>query len=227
MDPAFLDWALADFSGYVAADELSDGPFCILSAVENRGDKRLLSAVLDHDPTHEDIRAFLGRLQTALVARGLPLCGVTTDGSALSPEPLKEVCGKVRHHICPLHIVAAVVQAGGGGGQRPQGSGSPPTPTAQRAPKHAGGKAGGPPQKTAGSPTRRIVHLALSLRPTAPEHHRTHDPVARQPWVAPVTRAPGSHGTGIGVMRPALSDSDRSGHTGHTAAAASAVPTVR
>jgi hypothetical protein len=26
---------------------------------------------LDHDPTHDDIRAFLGRLHTALVARDL------------------------------------------------------------------------------------------------------------------------------------------------------------
>src|SRR5437867_5887727 len=34
MDTDFLDWALADFSGYVAADELYDGPFCILSAVD-------------------------------------------------------------------------------------------------------------------------------------------------------------------------------------------------
>ena len=29
MDTDFLDWALTDFSGYVAADELYDGPFCI------------------------------------------------------------------------------------------------------------------------------------------------------------------------------------------------------
>ena len=29
MDSEFLDWALADFSGYVAADELYHGPFCI------------------------------------------------------------------------------------------------------------------------------------------------------------------------------------------------------
>jgi hypothetical protein len=43
MDPDFLDWALADFSGYVAADELYDGPFCILSAVDNRRYKRILS----------------------------------------------------------------------------------------------------------------------------------------------------------------------------------------
>jgi Transposase len=111
MDTDFLDWALADFSGYVAADELYDGPFCILSAVDNRCYKRLLYEVLEHDPTHEDIRAFLGRLKTALVARGLTLYGVTTDGSALYPEPLREVFGKVRHQICQFHIVAEVVKA--------------------------------------------------------------------------------------------------------------------
>jgi len=111
MDTDFLDWALADFSGYVAADELYDGPFCILSAVDNRRYKRILYDVLDHDPTHDDIQAFLGRLKTALVVRGLTLCGVTTDGSALYPAPLKEVFGKVRHQICQFHIVAEVVQA--------------------------------------------------------------------------------------------------------------------
>ena len=46
MDTDFLDWALADFSGYVAADELYDGPFCILSAVDNRRYKRILYDVL-------------------------------------------------------------------------------------------------------------------------------------------------------------------------------------
>src|SRR4029434_11038641 len=111
MDSDFLDWALADFSGYVAADERYDGPFCMLSAVDNRRYKRLLYDVLEHDPTHEDIRAFLGRLHTALVTRGLTLCGVTTDGSALYPAPLREGRGKARLHICALHIVAEVVKA--------------------------------------------------------------------------------------------------------------------
>jgi hypothetical protein len=83
MDTEFLDWALADFSGYVAADEVYDGPFCILSVVDNRRYKRILYEVLDHDPTHDDIRAFLKRLHTALQARHLALLGVTTDGSAL------------------------------------------------------------------------------------------------------------------------------------------------
>src|SRR5499427_4587088 len=112
LDPDFLDWALADFSGYVAADELYDGPFCMLSAVDNRRYKRLLYAVLDHDPTHEDIRAFLGRLKTALSARALTLLGVTTDGSALYPEPLLEVFGDVPHQICTFHIMAEVGKAG-------------------------------------------------------------------------------------------------------------------
>ena len=86
MDTDFLDWALADFSGSVAADELYDGPFCMLSAVDNRRYKRILSDVLDHDPTHDDIRAFLGRLHTALRARDLTLCGLTTAGSIPPPS---------------------------------------------------------------------------------------------------------------------------------------------
>ena len=90
----FLDWALADFSGYVAVDELYDGPCCILSAVDNRCYKRLLYDVLDHAPTHDDIRAFLGRLKTALAARDLTLRGITTDGSASIPSPsLRSLAG--------------------------------------------------------------------------------------------------------------------------------------
>src|SRR6516165_8960841 len=111
LDPDFLNWALADFSGYVAADELYDGPFCILSAVDNRCYKRILYEVLDHDPTHADIRAFLERLKTALTARDLTLCGVTTDGSALYPAPLREVFGQVRHQICTFHILAEIGKA--------------------------------------------------------------------------------------------------------------------
>jgi len=111
MDTDFLDWALAAFSGYVAADELYDGPFCILSVVDNRCYKRILYDVLDHDPTHDDIRAFLRRLHTVLSARNLPLLGITTDGSALYPAPLAEVFGDVPHQICTFHIMAEISKA--------------------------------------------------------------------------------------------------------------------
>ena len=143
MDTDFLDWALADFSGYVAADELYDGPFCMLSAVDNRCSKRILYDVLDHDPTHDDIRTFLRRLHTALSARDLTLLGVTTDGSALYPTPLVEVCGEVPHQICPFHIVAEVGKAVLGAvasarkalaaKQPTLGKGRPSTPAAKQA----------------------------------------------------------------------------------------------
>jgi len=111
MDTDCLDWALADFAGYVAADELYDGPFCMLSAVEKHCDKRLLYDVLDHDPTHDDIRAFLRRWHMALSARALTLVGITTDGAALSPAPLAEICSGVPHQTCAFHVLADVVKA--------------------------------------------------------------------------------------------------------------------
>ena len=95
----------------MAADELYDGPFCILSAVDNRCYKRILYDVLDHDPTHDDIRTFLRRLKTALQARNLTLLGVTTDGSSLYPEPLAEVFDDVPHQVCEFHVVKEVVKA--------------------------------------------------------------------------------------------------------------------
>src|SRR2546430_1828386 len=110
MDGPFLDWALEAFSGYVAADELYEGPSCVLSAVDNRHYKRMLSQVLDHDPNHDDIKAFLGRLQEALDARDLALKGITTDGSVLYPEPIRTVFGEVAHQICPFHVLRELTQ---------------------------------------------------------------------------------------------------------------------
>jgi hypothetical protein len=106
-----LDWALSDFSGFIAADELYDGPFCILSIVDNRTFKRLVYQVLDHDPTHADIKMFFGRFQTALEARGLFLKGITTDGSSLYPEPIATVFGDVPHQICTFHVLKEVTKA--------------------------------------------------------------------------------------------------------------------
>src|SRR5580704_17130570 len=107
----YLDWGLADFSGFIAADELYDGPFCVLSIVDNRTFKRLLYQVLDHDPDHQDITAFLHRLRMALRLRGLKLKGVTTDASPLYPEPLREVFGGVPHQICEFHILKELTKA--------------------------------------------------------------------------------------------------------------------
>src|SRR6266478_2631427 len=110
MNGAFLDWALEAFSGYVAADELYEGPYCVLSAVDNRQYKRVMYEVLDHDPTHDDIEAFLGRLKTALDERTLTLKGITTDGSALYPEPIRKVFGDVPHQLCTFHVIKELTQ---------------------------------------------------------------------------------------------------------------------
>jgi hypothetical protein len=108
---AYLDEALADFSGYITADELYDGPYCVLSIVDNRTFRRLIYEVLDHDPTHEDIRRFFNRFKAILEARGLILYGITTDASPLYPTPIADVFGDVNHQVCEFHTIAELTKA--------------------------------------------------------------------------------------------------------------------
>lgn len=105
LETDYLDWVLADFSGYLALDEMYDGPFCVLSAVDGPRQRRLLYEVLGHDPTHKDIRRFLRRLKAAIGARAGLVCGVTTDGSALYPDPLALILPGVPHQVCEFHIL--------------------------------------------------------------------------------------------------------------------------
>jgi hypothetical protein len=107
----YLDWALADFSGYIAADELYDGPYCVLSIVDNRTFKRIAYRVLDHDPTHDDIREFFTAFCDALQVRELTLQGITTDGSPLYPEPIAAIFPGVRHQLCKFHVIAEITKA--------------------------------------------------------------------------------------------------------------------
>jgi len=79
--------------------------------VDNRTFKRLIYEVLDHDPTHDDIRAFFRRFQKILEARGLTLAGITTDGSPLYPVPIADVFGRIPHQICEFHVLAELTQA--------------------------------------------------------------------------------------------------------------------
>ena len=107
----YLDDALSDFSGYIAADELYDGPYCVLSIVDNHRFKRLIYEVLDQNPTEEDITKFFTRFRDALKARGLSLEGVTTDGSPLYPTPISQVFGRVPHQVCQFHVIAEINKA--------------------------------------------------------------------------------------------------------------------
>jgi hypothetical protein len=111
IDADYLDWALTDFSGYIAADELYDGPYCVLSIVDNHTFKRISYRVLDHDPTHDDIREFFTAFRDALHVRGLILRGVTTDGSPLYPGPIAAIFPGVRHQVCEFHVIAEITKA--------------------------------------------------------------------------------------------------------------------
>ena len=86
-------------------DELYDGPFCVLSAVDPHQQRRLLFEVLDHDPTRSDILLFLARLNDGIRKRGKQVQGVTTDASPLYPLPILLAFGSaVPHQICEFHI---------------------------------------------------------------------------------------------------------------------------
>ena len=102
---------LDDFSGYIAADELYDGPFCVLSIVDNRTFRRLIYEVLDHDPDHTDIERFFRTFQAAIQRHGLVLRGITTDGSALYPQPISKVFGDVPHQLCEFHVLKELTKA--------------------------------------------------------------------------------------------------------------------
>ena len=111
MADAYLAKALADFSGYLAIDEVYDGPFCILSVVDNRRYNRLAFRVLDHVPTEDDVRDFLQAVKGQLDRRGLQVRGVTTDGSALYPKVLKELWPDARHQLCQFHVIKEITKA--------------------------------------------------------------------------------------------------------------------
>jgi hypothetical protein len=107
----YLDEALANFSGYLAIDELYDGPFCVLSSVDNRRYNRLAFRVLDKDPTHQDVFAFLKEFKAQLDQRGLRVRGITTDGSPLYPKVLKKLWPAVPHQSCRFHILKETTKA--------------------------------------------------------------------------------------------------------------------
>jgi hypothetical protein len=95
----------------LAVDELYDGPFCVLSAVDSKRQRRLVCQVLEDNPTQEHIRDFFLGLQAKLAAMGLKVLGVTTDGSQLYPEPLRQVWPEARHQVCRFHVLRDITRA--------------------------------------------------------------------------------------------------------------------
>jgi len=111
IDGEYLDRALDAFSGYLAADEVYDGPFCVLSIVDNHTFQRLAYRVLEHDATQEDVRTFFTQFKTRLDARNLKVVGITTDGSPLYPVVIKELFPEARHQVCEFHVLQEITKA--------------------------------------------------------------------------------------------------------------------
>lgn len=95
----------------MAADELYDGPYCVLSIVDAHQQRRLLYEVLDHNPTRVDILLFFARLNDQLHARGLAVVGITTDASPLYPLPISLIFRDIPHQICEFHILKELTKA--------------------------------------------------------------------------------------------------------------------
>lgn len=79
--------------------------------MDNRRYNRLAFRVLDHAPTQDDVRAFLAEFKGQLDRRGLRVCGITTDGSSLYPQVLKELWPQARHQVCEFHVLKEITTA--------------------------------------------------------------------------------------------------------------------
>ena len=95
----------------MAADEVYDGPFCVLALVDNHTFQRLACRVLEHDPNQQDIREFFAQFKARLDGRGLKVLGITTDGSSLYPDVIAELFPGARHQICQFHVLKDILGA--------------------------------------------------------------------------------------------------------------------
>ena len=102
---------MAAFSGYLAADEVYDGPFCVLAIVDNHTFRRLACRVLDQDPNQGDVREFFAQFKAHLDARGLKVRGITTDGSSLYPDVIAQLFPGAAHQVCQFHVLKEITQA--------------------------------------------------------------------------------------------------------------------
>ena len=107
----YLDQALENFSGYIAVDELYDGPWCVLSIVDNRTFRRLACRVVQEDVNQTHIVELFTQFQQSLERRGLQLAGITTDGSNLYPTAIQQVFGSVPHQVCRFHVISMITKA--------------------------------------------------------------------------------------------------------------------
>ena len=65
---------------------------------------------LDHAPTHENIKSFLQHQHQTLNKRELILRRMTTDGSPLYPDPIRQVFEDVSEQIFTFNVIKELVK---------------------------------------------------------------------------------------------------------------------
>jgi hypothetical protein len=112
MRGAWRAWALEACAGSAAVDARAAGSYGVLAAVAHRHDQRVWAAGRAHAAPPTDIAAGLGRCTTAVEARGVARQGITTEGAALSPEPIRLVVGAVPPPRWPFPVIKALPHGG-------------------------------------------------------------------------------------------------------------------
>lgn len=96
--------ARQNFSGQIAVDELYDGHYYILRAVDPLNETELDWFIGEGSPSKEDIRTFLQGLKDLGFEPEL----VVTDGSTLYPEVIASLWPDAQHQRCVFHFLMAV-----------------------------------------------------------------------------------------------------------------------
>ena len=197
----YLDAVLAEFSGYIAADELYDSCFCVLSIVDNRTFRRITYEVLDHDPTQADVESLFRTFRAALQQRGLALRGITTDGSSLYPEPISRVFGDVPHQLCEFHVIKeltkgvlralARVRKELAATKPKLGRGRPSSVTARQAARR---------RKWIEQKVGDLFSASLLVRAAQPHSGSAADSDTHHPWTARIANAARPHGPGVSAV---------------------------
>jgi hypothetical protein len=94
------------FSGYLAIDEIYDGPFAIVYAVDPKAQIVVWYRILE-EVTKDEIRKFLIQIRFLVGS----VKGVTTDGSPLYPETIREIFPHARHQVCRFHCLMELNKA--------------------------------------------------------------------------------------------------------------------
>ena len=105
-------WVVESFSGVLCVDEVYQGKFAVLLAVDpagEAGDTLVGHLVIEGDVDKSHVENFLGDLKN----KGINPVQVITDGSALYPGVVNKIWPNVSHQLCLFHQTQSMVKSVG------------------------------------------------------------------------------------------------------------------